>query len=811
MTDQELIELVREKAAEDLTIEEIRELHGRLGESAELREALSERLEIEQYLADALGRANVPIDQIVQLTGQIEDKPPGATMSIWGGLACLLVGVLMAGGLLALIVRPGLFDFEPTPVAQDDVDEEDEPQPAEQQEPTAKSVEVAEQKVEPKVVDEPLPSNPDPKIDLAAKPMPQPPETKAPDPPAGPWVATLAAEPRVFAEMAFDDFPIDGKQHPETDLKGWFAPIKGVAGKLTDKELTPRLGDPRKVTGMAISGIVKLRAPWAEGQALRISLHQPQKFKMHFWNGSEGVTLIRCDAGRSTWAAYRSTREAGKPISKTDVLVGTDEDRERRIERSGGVIDLRCEDGRLVLSRGGITLVSAPFKGVPQETYFAGTATIQAVSLVRSTGLPPEPKPRPVTFDAERPASLGWVGELSDGTSLHKSDDGGIEITAVENTKLAAWSAVPLPRGGLHEIIFEIENPRPGAGIYLGDEQGRPRYRVGFFHDSSKVRTTLEYLAPGAPRTQESRASNNPLAYPIATLGQRQWVKLLLGCGTLKVWVSGDGQHWGRAFDPVINLRGGVYYAGLYTLPGKQSSGVKLRRLQVRSLDAINRLAPADVLAKATAASDAADYVTWLAAITEQQPGTMQGEAASATWRRACAINTLAAGPTAVLANELIDRLLASRPADALNVAEKLRLFDQIALVSDTWTDQAAMLRALQRYFDLAEARRTVGERRAYSTIAQRWMSAPLWTQHQFANPPVPSAVGLRHAELLALAADDEWRAGWEFCKQLRSWDQFHTVGTARWTEAWAARHIPKTVADDGVLLPAKWRHPLIA
>jgi outer membrane protein assembly factor BamB len=813
MTDQELIELVREKAAEDLTIKEIREMHARLGESAALREAFGERLEIEQYLADALGRINVPIDEIIQLTGQIEDQPPGASMSIWGGLACLLIGVLLAGGLIAVVVRPGIFDFEALRVAaEDDVEDgEDAAGGKEDEAKTAKSIDEPENKVEPKATDEPLPPNPDPKIELAAEPTPDPkPEPKAPDPPAGPWVATLAAEPKPFAEIAFEDFPIDGKQHPETDVKGWLAPIKGVAGKLTAKELTPRLGDPRKVSGMAITGVVKLLAPWAEGQALRLSLYEPKKFTMHFWNGTDGVTLIRSDAGRATWAAYRSTREAGKPTSATDVLVGTDEDRCRRVERHGGIYDLRLEEGRLVLSRGGIMLLGAPFEGVPQEVYLTGNATIRGASLVRSTGVPEEPKPRPIVLDADKPASLGWIGELVDGTSLHKSDDGGVELTAAENTTLPAWSAVPLPRGGLQEVIFEIENPRPGAGIYLGDEQGAPRFRIGFFHDAKKVRTTLEYLAPGGPRTRESRASNNPHAYPVATLAERHWIKLLLGGGTLKVWVSGDGQHWGRAFDQVINLRGGAHYAGLYTLPGKQSSGVKLCRFQVRRLDAINALAPADILEQAASAHEAADYVAWLAAITEQQPGHLKDAADREAWRRACAINTLAAGPNAALRVELIERLLASRLAETLEVDEKLRLFDQLALVSDTWTDSAALLRVLQRYFDLAETQRKGGQRRAYSTIAHRWMTAPVWTQLAFANPPVPLAVPLMHAELLALAGDEAWQEGWEFCEQLKARGQYHTVSAARWTEAWAARRVPQLVGDDAVLLPAKWRHPLI-
>ncbi len=56
MTDPELIQLLQDKAPEELSFEEIELLRKRLRHSAELRDTLIEQLQMEEYISQALGR-----------------------------------------------------------------------------------------------------------------------------------------------------------------------------------------------------------------------------------------------------------------------------------------------------------------------------------------------------------------------------------------------------------------------------------------------------------------------------------------------------------------------------------------------------------------------------------------------------------------------------------------------------------------------------------------------------------------------------------------------------------------------------------
>src|SRR6516225_2557831 len=64
MTDSELIQLVQEKAPEELSFDEVELLRERLKFSAELRETLIGQLHMEEYISRALGRVAVSVDEI---------------------------------------------------------------------------------------------------------------------------------------------------------------------------------------------------------------------------------------------------------------------------------------------------------------------------------------------------------------------------------------------------------------------------------------------------------------------------------------------------------------------------------------------------------------------------------------------------------------------------------------------------------------------------------------------------------------------------------------------------------------------------
>ena len=76
MTDKELVELVETTMPEELTLEQIELIRGRLRESPALRKALAGQLQMDQYLAALIGNFEVSPDVVMM--------PPAAGKPAFG-------------------------------------------------------------------------------------------------------------------------------------------------------------------------------------------------------------------------------------------------------------------------------------------------------------------------------------------------------------------------------------------------------------------------------------------------------------------------------------------------------------------------------------------------------------------------------------------------------------------------------------------------------------------------------------------------------------------------------------------------------
>ena len=56
---------------------------------------------------------------------------------------------------------------------------------------------------------------------------------------------------------------------------------------------------------------------------------------------------------------------------------------------------------------------------------------------------------------------------------------------------------------GLHEFLFEIEEPTAGTGVFLGDAEGNPIYRLGLRRQQGTERLIL------CPSNRATARSNN--------------------------------------------------------------------------------------------------------------------------------------------------------------------------------------------------------------------------------------------------------------------------------------------------------------
>jgi len=648
-------------------------------------------------------------------------------------------------------------------------------------------------------------------------PKPRPPAAKSKQ---GDDVPDLTGRPRPFAESCFVDFQNGSGGFTEEDAAGWLEPVHGHPLKLVESANSHG-------RAVDLTGLARLRSPWTADTVLRLSVDSTSPLKLHFWQPGQGVALCYYRGAHwRSWVAYRTTCPPTGQMMIGDeqhvvsdpglALLATDERRSGRT--ASGTYAIRHQNGALIVTKGDIRLLTVPMDAPPDEVYFEGTsALLRDIAVYRGEPAPEEPiRKRPIVMHGDQPAALHWKEGLPPGATLRRLSNGRVKLSTQDTTAFA-WASVPLIRPGLYEVILQVEEPSPGTGVYLGDDEGRPVQAIGFFRDP---RNGLIGFGHDQLDTAPTAASLNIDTDPAPYAGRRQWLRLVLACGTLKCWTSGDGTHWGRALPPAPNARGFYSHVGLYSRPGKPVRSITLRRLQVRRLDAISSLAPlklqeqAERLGLVRRGEETVDLGAWQQRVWESQPsGT-----AAARWRRACAIATLIGGARPRLANGMIDGLLEDGLSSSSSVEDKLRLLQDATLLYNAWaSEDAARLRG--HYERLSWALLCDGDDRGFNAVRRALMTVPLWTQ----DYRVEAISGdLVRAELVALACREKWQSVHRLCRQLRFWNQgpnptsnwpAHQVplrDLVDWVQPQASRLLPKEPGKQTAAMPATWRHPLI-
>src|SRR5262245_11770316 len=411
MTDAELIAVLEQKTPEELSLEEIELLRRRLGESDELRQTLLGQLQMETYLTEALSRIDLSPEKIVARASQQQPSSAGSTLliALLIGLPLLALATVVLMNTLGKVGGPVAMPPEPAPeVSPPEAKSNDAKSPTVSRLP-AKGAEATEQT--PAVAD----------VGKNASPQP------AAGPPPPPWQAALDGQgaPPPYTNVAFQtyaqSFDVPGKD----DLAAWLERAAGV---------NLRLGRVDTQYGRCgtFEGLARLKCPWPADGVLRLQLENYNRLRLHFFHEQAGVTLIYYEDQSYRWAAYATTREAGKPTPKSWAITATDDDRCRRSEiRFGGPLELRYREGELILSRGDIVLLAAPLAGPPTDVYLEGRATVQGLSLVRASGLPSTLPGPPVAVEIVRPGDIGWTATKpeiarpvpqADGTLLFGAD-----------------------------------------------------------------------------------------------------------------------------------------------------------------------------------------------------------------------------------------------------------------------------------------------------------------------------------------------------------------------------------------------------
>ncbi|HEV7223337.1 MAG TPA: hypothetical protein VGN42_11595, partial [Pirellulales bacterium] len=543
MTDQQLIALVRETLPEELSFEQIEAMRRRLPHSAELQSALAGQLRLEHALGGALGAPRVSLDWIFAQAASGTAAAGGAARLFgWGPATAIVVAVASVGVMLHRHRAA------------------EEARPVEQ---VARAVEV--ERLTLPAVDGPrlAPGRIGPAEAAAPADEPRPSEIASPSDRAdrsapgenGADAATqallTAVETKAGSQDVLAALPLAAVDRPLGEQREWSEELAWRGFEHIERQLEAVEGAHERLAegaaqrpALMLGALSQLREPWPAGAALRLSLADSKPFRLHFWNGTQGITLARYELPRPAWAAYRSTRRASDLRPQTLALLVADRDRYRR---SGQVAaDVRLQDGQLVLSRGDVPLMVVPCLAPPEAVVFEGPAALGGLEIQPCGALPLKAAPATNSLPASVPAKLTWSQQLPIGAQWNPLAEGRCELLA-EDTSELSWSATAISDPGLHELVFELEDPMPGTGIYLGDDAGRPVCQLGFFRDEITGRTSFGFAAPGDGRTV---ARHDPSQGPTPYAAVRPWLRLMLGGGWLKCWTSADGKHWSQAIEP---------------------------------------------------------------------------------------------------------------------------------------------------------------------------------------------------------------------------------------------------------------------
>ncbi len=794
MTDEQLIELIEQVPAEELTPDQLAALRARLPTSEPLQTSLQERLLMDQYLCDVVGDTQVSVDAIFAAAHASRRR----VWMYWvAGLAAVLLPIVIWGlsqndpaehiADVGNVNTPrNLPDSDHPPSPESDPAKTKDPSnpDAPQQDPTTKP---PEEPAKPDPDSDPQPEQQPVGVpDAPNVPAPLKPEQVKPD--LAPW--DVAQPPVPFEEAAFVDFPAERTSMGLDELKKWLRP---VGGKLREVSQGPPLSE----------GTMALRPAWHPEMALRFSLHNHNGLRIYAYHGRQGVCFALYSQPQMRWGGYLARRNLDEIAPEHQSFVGTDGG---RFQRSGaGTVELRYADGQMILSRGNVVLLAVPMPGPPDDVYFDGLIFWQGIAAMRTEPPTLDHARRPVVLRSTHPGRMAFRSTLPRGAKLDSLADGRLQLSA-ESNKSRASATLAIGEPGLYEVIMAVDEPQPGTGVFLSDSTGRILHRVAFVADTKTGWTS--YLAAPDERTQT--VTEDPTKRPARFAAQRQWLRMVVGAGTCKYFVSADGKFWRSSGEtPWRNVNtGGVATLGIYCVPGTEAKKIILAHAEVREFVSIDHLVPRDLRSQALVLDDSDNWEQWHPAVERRRPMDVSAEA----WQQACALRTLWGTPPPALARSLFDLLAETALRQAENTTSYVSLLEELAELLDIW-DEPKANEFVARYFDRIEQQQLAGEMPDYAQIEHALMSAPIETGANLQAIPV----SLVRAELVERLYHHHWeparaastRHRFWFAPQARLGRTVPVLQLIDWVDALAARRNP---LDDGDApqLSGTLRHPVL-
>jgi hypothetical protein len=295
-------------------------------------------------------------------------------------------------------------------------------------------------------------------------------------------------------------------------------------------------------------------------------------------SGPSSLTLEFFAQPRPLWVAWLAARRGNQALPETLGLAAHDAG--RLADLDADTIDIAYHQGRVMLTHGETQLLTAPLSGMPDRIAFEGDAVVHGLDFADGMVALAEPAPSPDRSQAEA-ADREWKPELAAGATWSVLPAGRLELLA-EDTR--AESRAAFSPGPARELVFELEDPLPGTGIYVCDPGGEVITRLAFI--AGEKPSQVCFALTGRDAANAALPDG-----PAPLCPARVWFKLVADEQRLRAWFSCDGAYWSMVLGDNVLLSARVSTAGIYCLGGPGTRSIRVARLAMRG--AVQRPEPA--------------------------------------------------------------------------------------------------------------------------------------------------------------------------------------------------------------------------
>ncbi|MCA9068496.1 MAG: PQQ-binding-like beta-propeller repeat protein, partial [Planctomycetaceae bacterium] len=341
-----------------------------------------------------------------------------------------------------------------------------------------------------------------------------------------------------------------------------------------------------------------------------------------------------------------------------------------------------------------------------------------------------------------------------------------------------------------------------------------------------RERTTKQTIFESSrPSDSHVAVDKNPDRYTVGYFSPGQWLRVVGGFGTFKIWSSGDGIHWGTADNPTINFPTPFTTVGLLVKKTESPRKIVLDHLEVRELSAITSLASQEARKAVPTFGNLSelDFGAWNHKVISSWPVPIEGPPPfpMEDWRRACAIRSLAESPWTSLSSTLVRSLLEEGVEMSRPIAERFRLLDEVSLLYNL-RDGGSASAMVGMYERLGAIAAREGHPDPFGFTVTNLQTAPIWTESQLfaVNAGFTRDMLLRHAysqewkELSSVAHRTEFLMLESNPRRFYWWERDERY-LLDWAHAVAHQHAPNQTESRADWIPRfsrsrQWQHPLV-